>query len=103
MTKSTSATTRLPVKTVVVHNYGEFTHGVIVGHTENAYVVYFPADMCPDTPKYRANTVDAIKTRQRTITHGKGFFVSRFKTLADVRAAQEKCKLSGLDLEGNKI
>ncbi|AMM43605.1 hypothetical protein FDG95_gp386 [Pectobacterium phage vB_PcaM_CBB] len=90
---------RLPIGTVVVHNYGEFTHGVIVGHAEHAYQVYFSADMSPMLPKYQANTDEAIKARMRTITLGKGFFVSRFKTIEAVREAQRKYKNRGLDLE----
>lgn len=90
---------RLPVGTVVVHNYGEFTHGVIVDYTENAYKVYFSADMSPMLPKYQANTDEAIEARVRTITLGKGFFVSRFKSIPEVREAQRKYKNRGLDLE----
>ena len=100
-TGTNTAVERLQVGTVVVHNYGEFTHGTIIEDKGNAYVVYFPADMSPLTPKYQANTTEAHAARQRTITLGKGFFVSRFKTLNEVRAAQELCKRMGRDLEGN--
>jgi hypothetical protein len=105
MTKSTTVnvatTQRLPLAlgTVVVHNYGEFTHGVIVDYTEMAYVVYFPADMSPKTPKYMDESEQSIANRTRTITLGKGFFVSRFKTIDDVRAAREHYKLTGSALE----
>lgn len=90
---------RLPIGTVVVHNYGEFTHGVIVGYTEHAYKVYFRADMSPMLPKYQDKTDEAFKARLRTITLGKGFFVSRFKSIAEVCEAQRKYKNRGLDLE----
>jgi hypothetical protein len=101
--KPVSLVGRLTVGTVVVHNYGEFTHGVILEVLHDAYSVYFPDDMCPDIPKYQNNTIEAMKARIRTITHGKGFFVSRFKTLNEVRSAQHLCKLMGMDLEGNKF
>lgn len=90
---------RLPIGTVVVHNYGEFTHGVICGYTEDAYKVYFRADMSPMTAKYQANTDEAAKARIRTITLGKGFFVSRFKSIPEVCEAQRKYKARGMSLE----
>ena len=90
---------RLPVGTVVVHNYGEFTHGVVVGYKDNAYLVYFSADMSPMIPKYQTNTDEAFKARTRIITLGKGFFVSRFKSMTEVRMAQLKYKNRGTNLE----
>lgn len=90
----------LPRGTVVVHNYGEFTHGVILEHVaDKQYRVYFSDDMSPMLPKYQANTDEAIKARVRTITVGKGFFVSRFKSIEEVREAQRKYKDRGLNLE----
>lgn len=90
---------KLPIGTVVVHNYGEFTHGVIVGYEGSAYKVYFSADMSPMLTKYQANTNEAVLARTRIITHGKGFFVSRFKSIIAVRTAQRKYKNRGMDLE----
>ncbi len=90
---------RLPIGTVVVHNYGEFTHGVIFGYSGKSYQVYFSADMSPMTAKYQANTEEAVKARIRTITLGKGFFVSRFKSIPEVREAQRKYKNRGMILE----
>lgn len=101
-TKATAKTTSvqsLPLGTVVVHNYGEFTHGVICGYVGDAYKVYFTADMSPATPKYQANTAECHSARIRTITHGKGFFVSRYPSLSAVREAQRKYKNRGLALE----
>lgn len=105
MTKATKATKSVTTKviaasTVVVHNYAEFTHGIILEHLHNnTYRVYFPADMSPKTAKYQASTADAYANRTRTITFGKGFFISRFKTIDDVRTAQAYYKRTGLALE----
>ena len=89
----------LPLGTVVVHNYGEFAHGVVVGYAGDSYKVYFSSDMSPMVPKYQANTEEAHAARIRTITLGKGFFVSRFKSLDKVREAQIKYKNRGMGLE----
>lgn len=97
--KATATPSVLAIGTVVVHNYGEFTHGVIVGYSDNAYKVFFSPDCSPLTPKYQANTKEAIAARIRTITLGKGFFVSRFNTIEDVRQAQLDYKKSGIALE----
>lgn len=85
----------LEAGTVVVHNYGEFTHGVITEHVGNGmYKVFFPEENCPNTAKYKV-----LENRIRTLRHNAGFFVSRFDTLDNVKKAQKKYKKSGLALE----
>ncbi|AQW88538.1 hypothetical protein pEaSNUABM50_00012 [Erwinia phage pEa_SNUABM_50] len=86
----------LPIGTVVVHNYGEFTHGTIVSHVAgDMYEVFFPVENCPQTAKYLTD----VNSRVRKIRLNAGFFISRFNSLAAVKIAQKKYKKSGLKLE----
>lgn len=100
MSKSNSVVAMIPsvleVGTVVVHNYGEFTHGTVVKHiNQGMYEVFFPVENCPNTDKYKNN----IKSRVRTLRLNAGFFVSRFDSLEAVKKAQAKYKVSGTLLE----
>lgn len=105
--------------TIVVHNYGEFTHGVVMNRAymppadiealnkkygrdvfaslvSDQYIVFFPLYFCPKSKHYAENSI----LQYRILTSKDGFFVSKCKSITDVLEKQAQYRKSGAALEG---